>query len=533
MAFYSTLRQKLRVLASTPYNWTLPAADAAGTINSDGSGTLSIATAVAPGGSNTQVQFNDSSSFGGDAGLTYNKRPAALTVVGDLVVDTDTLFVDASEDKVGIGAGSPTHTLHVSDTTEALIALQRDSGTNGHGVGFNFLLGNSGSATAAEQYGTLNVAIADNTATTEDALGILNLKKNGAMAEMWRVFGASGCLAVGATDDYGKLNVAKDTDVATYFGRGYISSTGTSMTSDQVYFGHVDCEAAANYAVMQTAAGATNLNAKSGQAIAFNVNASALGSWTATGLHIGDNSAPDSRCVVEDAGGSHAQPLAILRVDDQSLNVLSLSNLTHSTDALEGARFTVNNTGQLYIYAPDNGTAAGNIYWLTDETTRLTLYASGGDLRLENDMTIVGSLSKGSGSFLIPHPHPSKTETHNLAHSFIEGPRCDLIYRGTVTLSNGSAEVDLEAEFGFTPGTWELLCRNEQCYTTNETGWHHVRGLINGSTLTINCEEECDDVVSWMVVSERKDSHILGANWTDEEGRPILAPLKPDPAPDD
>lgn len=34
-----------------------------------------------PGGSNTQVQFNDSNSFGGDAGLVYNKTTDTLTVV--------------------------------------------------------------------------------------------------------------------------------------------------------------------------------------------------------------------------------------------------------------------------------------------------------------------------------------------------------------------------------------------------------------------------------------------------------------------
>ena len=35
-----------------------------------------------PGGSDTQVQFNDSSAFGGDAGLTFNKTNKALTVGG-------------------------------------------------------------------------------------------------------------------------------------------------------------------------------------------------------------------------------------------------------------------------------------------------------------------------------------------------------------------------------------------------------------------------------------------------------------------
>lgn len=39
-----------------------------------------------PGGSNTQVQFNDSSAFGGDAGMTYDKTNDALTVVGSITI---------------------------------------------------------------------------------------------------------------------------------------------------------------------------------------------------------------------------------------------------------------------------------------------------------------------------------------------------------------------------------------------------------------------------------------------------------------
>lgn len=39
-------------------------------------------SAGAPGGADTQVQFNDIGAFGGDAGLTYNKTTGALTVTG-------------------------------------------------------------------------------------------------------------------------------------------------------------------------------------------------------------------------------------------------------------------------------------------------------------------------------------------------------------------------------------------------------------------------------------------------------------------
>ena len=91
--------------------------------------------------------------------------------------------------------------------------------------------------------------------------------------------------------------------------------------------------------------------------------------------------------------------------------------------------------------------------------------------------------------------------------------------------------VDLDTAAGMTTGTWELLCRDAQCYTTNETGWHHVRGTVAGSTLTIECEEECDDVVSWMVVACRQDAHMKNSDtiWTDEDGYPIVEPEKPAP----
>ena len=36
-----------------------------------------------PGGTNTQVQFNDNGAFGGDAGFTYDKDTDSVTILGD------------------------------------------------------------------------------------------------------------------------------------------------------------------------------------------------------------------------------------------------------------------------------------------------------------------------------------------------------------------------------------------------------------------------------------------------------------------
>jgi hypothetical protein len=51
---------------------------------------------ASPGGSDTQVQFNDAGAFGGDSGLTYNKTTDNLTVLGNLVIGTNGKGIDFS-----------------------------------------------------------------------------------------------------------------------------------------------------------------------------------------------------------------------------------------------------------------------------------------------------------------------------------------------------------------------------------------------------------------------------------------------------
>jgi hypothetical protein len=144
----------------------------------------------------------------------------------------------------------------------------------------------------------------------------------------------------------------------------------------------------------------------------------------------------------------------------------------------------------------------------------------------DGDIVISGSISKGSGSFKIDHPLPAKAETHHLVHSFIEAPQADNIYRGKINLVDGTATVNIDTEAGMTEGTYVLLNTNTQCFTSNESGWTAVKGSVSGNTLTITAQESCTDTISWIVIGERKDPHMINAKWTDDNGKVIVEPLK-------
>ena len=140
------------------------------------------------------------------------------------------------------------------------------------------------------------------------------------------------------------------------------------------------------------------------------------------------------------------------------------------------------------------------------------------------------SFSKGSGSFQIDHPLESKKNTHFLRHSFIEGPKADNIYRGFVTLSDGTASINLDAVSNMTAGTFVLLNTNLQCFTSNESDWTPVKGSVSGNTLTITAQDNSSTAtISWMVIGERQDAHVKdpATEMFDDNGKLIVEPLKP------
>jgi hypothetical protein len=98
-------------------------------------GVMSWATAGGgtPGGTDTQVQFNDGgSTFGGDSGLTYNKTTDNLTVLGNLVIGTSGKGIDFSATP---GTGTSELLADYEEGTFTPVVTGSTSGTvNGTGV---------------------------------------------------------------------------------------------------------------------------------------------------------------------------------------------------------------------------------------------------------------------------------------------------------------------------------------------------------------------------------------------------------------
>jgi hypothetical protein len=117
---------------STTY--TLPSADGSSGqfLSTNGSGTLSWATASGggtPGGSNTQIQFNNSGSFGASANFTWDGTNVQIGATGALrFADTDSSNYVAFKSP-GTVASNVTWTLPSADGTNGQALV-----TNGSGV---------------------------------------------------------------------------------------------------------------------------------------------------------------------------------------------------------------------------------------------------------------------------------------------------------------------------------------------------------------------------------------------------------------
>jgi hypothetical protein len=182
--------------------------------------------------------------------------------------------------------------------------------------------------------------------------------------------------------------------------------------------------------------------------------------------------------------------------------------------------------GRLAMYGWRAGSGAAD--WTT--TRMMIRYEVDGTMMSyiqigQTDFYWSGTLSAATKSFDIQHPlHPTDSTQH-LMHGCIEGPRYDLIYRGKKQLVNGTITIDIDLECtetrdcAMTSGTFVALTMNTQVFVTNNSNFDRVIATINGSIVTITSENPVsNDIINWMVIGERKDTHALKSTHTNENG---------------
>ena len=113
------------------------------------------------------------------------------------------------------------------------------------------------------------------------------------------------------------------------------------------------------------------------------------------------------------------------------------------------------------IFSYNYGTGQAVPIWIQPDNANVYICQGGGNvgigttspsqrLHVNGNAVVSGSLSKGSGSFDIPHPIPSKKKTHRLRHYFVETPSAGgNIYKYQIKCKEGNNYIDLPDYFQF------------------------------------------------------------------------------------
>ena len=454
------------------------------------------------GGSTTQVQYNNSGVLGGITGATTNGTELTLVapVLGTPASGTVTNLTGTASININgtVGATTATTGAFTSGTFSTTLGV----------TGTSTLTGNVAIGASTLSYSALNIGTSTLSGATDNYALYLHPTYQSS------VTGAALSLLIQASTQATAFTASK---VAAIQISNVTKGAGSTITT-QVGLEILDqTQGGTNYAI-QTNAGL----------VSFGGNTTVGGTLGVTGA------------------ATLSSTLGITGVTTTTGNLLlqggmttTVANTVIDLDAFNSSATKIKMGSDLYgsdtginigmMGGGAIGIRAGAGLSMYCGTTRSN--ATGGiEINTSGNTNVTGALSKASGSFRIPHPLPALNETHNLVHSFIEGPQADLIYRGRVSLVAGKATVNIDTAATMTEGTFELLCRDVQCVTSNETDWSPVRGSVVGNILTIECQDTASvATISWMVIGERKDQHMLDTEWTDDDGKVIVEPLKPIP----
>lgn len=179
-----------------------------------------------------------------------------------------------------------------------------------------------------------------------------------------------------------------------------------------------------------------------------------------------------------------------------------------------GGIYLQNGIGWAFYYNPTNN----NLGYGSGNTNASYSHTMNGAVLMTSNLYVNGSITAtGTKSFEIKHPVDS---TKKLRYAAIEGPRLDLLHRGTVVVTGTTATVNIDTALDLLPGTFEALCREPQCVVANNTNFVAVRGQVVGNLLQIETAVPVTNLkLDWLIVAERRDHDVMTMEFTDDNGR--------------
>ena len=180
-------------------------------------------------------------------------------------------------------------------------------------------------------------------------------------------------------------------------------------------------------------------------------------------------------------------------------NVAGHSGFGSGTDYTSFMRQNAKTT--LISYGSTQGFEIGNyssdeIDFITNNIRRMTIEAGG-------SVEVVGALSKGSGTFRIPHPVPEKKDKLDLQHSFVESPtRGDNIYRWQVEVQNNQHIIEL-------PDYYQYLNENDMVWVNSVNHFGRGYGNVNDEQTELTITTDTDGLYNVLLIGTRKDETAM------------------------
>ena len=148
-----------------------------------------------------------------------------------------------------------------------------------------------------------------------------------------------------------------------------------------------------------------------------------------------------------------------------------------------------------------------------------TFYVSAsGNTYMRGNLQLIGTISKGGGSFDIEHPDPTKEMGWMLRHSFVESPtRGDNIYRYNVTTTSENLQSTIDL-----PDYYKHLNENSQVWVSPTNCFGIGYGTVNEELTQLIINTNIAGNYNVLVIGTRKDK--VAKDYWDSKGNEYFDP---------